>query len=303
MKTNREDLITGLFTGDYRAIARCITIVENELTDSEEILLRLKPKNTPVIGFTGPPGAGKSTLVNDYVGHLLQNDKKVAVIAVDPSSPFNFGALLGDRIRMLEHFKNQNLYIRSVASRGSLGGLSDKITDIVEVLKSAPFDYIIIETVGVGQSEIDVVGVADYTAVVLVPEAGDQIQGMKAGLMEIADLFVINKADREGADTMFNNLQQMLMYRSNYKPLPVLKTIATNKNSSSEMALVLEGLITQDKEMKEMKINLLAIKVYRVIQRSRMKDIDMNSIISDLKLHYHSEENIYTYIKNRYSAI
>ncbi len=297
---NRDFLIANILKGDYRAIARSISIVENELEGAEEILLQLQQKNIPVIGFTGPPGAGKSTLVNEYVRLLLLRGKKIAVLAVDPSSPFNYGALLGDRIRMLEHYKSDHLYIRSIATRGSLGGLSDKIIDIVEVLKSAGFDYIIIETVGVGQSEVDIAGVADHTAVVLVPESGDHIQNMKAGLMEIADLFIINKADREGADAIFNSLQQMLMYRSNYQPIPIVKTIATSKGGIVEMADLLEKLITQNKEMNEKKIYLLACKVYRLIQKSKMKDIELTKIMSDIKSNYNKEYNIYKYIKDTY---
>lgn len=297
---NRDFLIANILKGDYRAIARSISIVENELEGAEEILLQLQQKNIPVIGFTGPPGAGKSTLVNEYVRLLLLRGKKIAVLAVDPSSPFNYGALLGDRIRMLEHYKSDHLYIRSIATRGSLGGLSDKIIDIVEVLKSAGFDYIIIETVGVGQSEVDIAGVADHTAVVLVPESGDHIQNMKAGLMEIADLFIINKADREGADAIFNSLQQMLMFRSDYQPIPIVKTIATSKGGIVEMADLLEKLITQNKEMNEKKIYLLACKVYRLIQRSKMKDIELNKIMSDIKSNYNKEYNIYKYIKDTY---
>src|SRR5690606_12306870 len=147
------------------------------------------------IGITGPPGAGKSTLVNAITGHLVNEGKKIAILAVDPTSPFNFGSLLGDRIRMAQQFNNPNVYIRSLATRGALGGISAKTIEIVDLMKSADFDLILVETVGVGQSEVEIAGLADKTVVVLVPESGDEIQHIKSGLMEVAQGFVVNKAD------------------------------------------------------------------------------------------------------------
>src|ERR1035437_8896131 len=173
------------FIPDFKTLARTISLVENEADGFEKILESLRPADIPVIGFTGPPGAGKSTLLNAVIGHLLDSGKKIGLILIDPSSPFNLVALLGDRLRMTAHFNNPNLFIRSLASRGSLGGLSDKIIEIVEVMRSYPFDYMFIETVGVGQSEVEIAGLADTTVLVLVPECGDSIQAMKAGLMEI----------------------------------------------------------------------------------------------------------------------
>lgn len=155
-----------------------------------------------MIGITGPPGAGKSTLTDALIGEMVRAGNKVAVLCVDPSSPFNMGALLGDRIRMSEWYTNPNVFIRSLATRGSLGGLHPKIVEITELLKAASFDYILVETVGVGQSEVEIAGLADVTIVVLVPESGDDIQVMKAGLMEIADLYIVNKSDRPGADLL-----------------------------------------------------------------------------------------------------
>ena len=295
---NISEWLKGLLLGDQRSIARCLSIVENDAEGADELLLQLQQKEIPVIGFTGPPGAGKSTLVNTYIRYLLAQNKKIAVLAVDPSSPFNFGALLGDRIRMLEHFKNPNLFVRSVATRGSLGGLSSKIIDMVEVLKSAGFDEIIIETVGVGQSEVDIVGVADITIVVLVPEAGDQIQGMKAGLMEIADIFVINKSDREGAESIYNSIQQMLMYRRTYQPIPIVQTVATEEKGVVAMAEEIEKLLGQGVEMNERKVVFIAQKIYKTIQKEKMRGIYLAHIIEDVKLHYNKVYNIYKYINN-----
>src|SRR6187399_1611951 len=188
-----QELLSKLQLGDAKALARSISLVENEADGYEGLLRSLPPNpNKPVIGITGPPGAGKSTLVDSLIGLLVSNGKKIGVLCVDPSSPFNLGSLLGDRIRMSDWYNNPNVYIRSLATRGSLGGLHPKIIEISDLLKAAPFDYIIIETVGVGQSEIEIAGLADITIVVMVPEAGDEIQTMKAGIMEIADVFVVN---------------------------------------------------------------------------------------------------------------
>src|SRR6266571_1288884 len=172
-----QELLELIIHGDVKALSRSISLIE-----------------------TGAPGTGKSTLTDALIGALVNDEKKIGVLCVDPSSPFNLGALLGDRIRMSEWYNHPNVFIRSLATRGNLGGLHPKIIEITDLLKAAAFDYIIIETVGVGQSEIEIAGLADVTVVVLVPEAGDEVQTMKAGLMEIADVFVVNKADRPDAD-------------------------------------------------------------------------------------------------------
>ena len=205
-----QQLKNKLEKGDHKSLARAISLVENEAAGYDDFLRSLCPANTPVIGITGPPGAGKSTLTDALIKQLTADGKNIAVLCVDPSSPFNLGSLLGDRIRMTQWYDHPNVFIRSLATRGSLGGLHPSIVEITELLKAAAFDYIVVETVGVGQSEVEIAGLADVTIVVLVPEAGDEIQTMKAGLMEIADIFVINKADRPDADLFVKNLRSLL---------------------------------------------------------------------------------------------
>lgn len=271
-------LINALQSGDIKSLARAITIVENELQGFEE-LLQLLPANhsTPVIGVTGAPGAGKSTLVDGLIGALVNDGKKVAVLCVDPSSPFNLGAVLGDRIRMSNWYVNSSVYIRSLATRGSLGGLHPKIIEITDVLKSAPFDYILVETVGVGQSEIEIAGLADATVVVVVPEGGDEVQTMKAGLMEIADIFVVNKSDRPGADQYVKNLRLMLApaFHTHKQEIAVIKCVANKSEGIPELWNAVKNYLSSS-QFNDKKSWLLAEKAYHLIANKRMKDIDKN---------------------------
>ena len=183
-----EELLKDIQLGNTKSLARTISLVENEVEGYEWLLQQLPASSAKITGITGPPGAGKSTLTDALIGEIVSQNKKVGVLCVDPSSPFNLGALLGDRIRMSEWYNHPDVFIRSLATRGSLGGLHPKIIEISDVMKAAGFDHIIIETVGVGQSEIEIAGLADTTVVVVVPESGDEVQTMKAGLMEIADV-------------------------------------------------------------------------------------------------------------------
>jgi LAO/AO transport system kinase len=264
--------------GDAKALARCISLVENQAAGYLDFLQQLPPSTTPVIGITGPPGAGKSTLVDALIEAIVQEQKKVGVLCVDPSSPFNLGALLGDRIRMSEWYNHPNVFIRSLATRGSLGGLHPMIMEIADTMKFAGFDYIIIETVGVGQSEIEIAGLADVTVVVVVPEAGDEVQTMKAGLMEIADVFVVNKADRPDADTFVKNLRMMLApaFHSKQHEIAIIKTIASQKNGITELFSAIQQ---QAKGMQnEKRFWLLAERAYHIIQQQRMKGVDKKEL-------------------------
>ncbi len=227
------------FAGDRVAIARSISLIENEQEGSDEFLRTIFPRtgNAYRIGITGPPGAGKSTLTNKLAQFYRKQNLSVGIIAVDPTSPFTGGALLGDRVRMSEVEMDEGVFIRSMASRGSLGGLSKKAAEAADVLDAAGKDIIIMETVGVGQSELDIAGAADTTVVVLVPESGDSIQAMKAGLMEIADFFVLNKSDRAGADQAVMSIKMILHFKSAAQWNPdVLKAVANEGKGTEDIA-------------------------------------------------------------------
>ncbi|HVZ96864.1 MAG TPA: methylmalonyl Co-A mutase-associated GTPase MeaB [Chitinophagaceae bacterium] len=267
---------------DYKTLARTISLIENESPGYEDILRQLKFSETKVIGITGAPGAGKSSLADALIGEMVQHGLKAGVLCVDPSSPFNRGALLGDRIRMSAWYNNPNVFIRSLASKGSLGGLPPKIVEITEIMKNAGFDYIIIETVGVGQSETDIASLADITVLVLVPEGGDIIQTMKAGVMEIADVFVVNKYDRPDADAYYHNLKQMLapVYAQSHKEIPVLKTIALQKEGVKELYTILTGAEFNDNS--ERKTELLTEKIWQIIRDKKMRSVNKQALKDDL---------------------
>ena len=232
-----------LLKGEKRTIAQTISVIENESdTRILENIFKYTGKAFHV-GITGPPGAGKSTLVNAIAKQLLEKNMKIGIIAVDPTSPFSGGALLGDRVRMTDLALKENVFIRSMASRGSLGGLAQKTKDVALVLDASGMDYILIETIGVGQVELDIAQVCDTTVVALVPESGDSIQAMKAGLLEIADIIVANKGDREGCDSLIMELKFALDLRQQRAGwhYPIVKTVATEGVGIEELVATIQS--------------------------------------------------------------
>jgi LAO/AO transport system kinase len=282
---------------DCQSLARCISIVENETDGWQEILQSLESSSVPVIGITGPPGAGKSTLISNLVQHYSNAGKKIAVLAVDPTSPFNHGSLLGDRLRMSNHFNNSNVYIRSVATRGSLGGLTDKALEITDVLKSAGFDLVLVETVGVGQSETEIASLADATVLVVVPESGDEIQTLKSGVMEIADIYVVNKSDHEDAEKFSASLAWMVHSKKNsvWTP-PVVSCVASEDKGTEELIERINLFLSSG--ANEKRLPLLAEKAYRLIAKSRMKDVSRTALSEMLKEKMKEKDfNLYRFVK------
>jgi LAO/AO transport system kinase len=297
--TNLNDLLERMIDGDVRSLAKLLTAVENDVDGMDAVLKRLKMDiPTPVIGITGPPGAGKSSLVNALLEVWTKDlGLKVAVLAIDPSSPFNLGALLGDRLRMADHFLNDKVFIRSMASRGALGGLAHKVIEAVDVLKNAGFDRIVVETVGVGQSEIEIAGLADTTVLVLVPESGDDVQAIKSGIMEIGDVFVVNKADRHGADTFYKNILNALHQRkpSKWNP-PVMKTISTRNIGITELIQQLD-LHANQYEVNPKKIRLMTEKAWKLIAEKRMKNVHKSDLQDRiLKQMKNQNFNLYSFV-------
>jgi LAO/AO transport system kinase len=298
-----QALLESLVQGDIKALARSISFVENEGAGYAALLAHLPHgEEAKIVGITGPPGAGKSTLTDKLIGEMAGDGKKVAVLCVDPSSPFNLGAVLGDRIRMSNWYTHPNVYIRSLATRGAMGGLHPKIIEITELVKAARFDYIIIETVGVGQSEIEIAGLADTTVVVMVPEGGDEVQTMKAGLMEIADIFVVNKSDRPDADLFVKALRLMLApaFSRQTNEVPIVKTEASNGGGVAE--LYQKIVAHQQLEATNSKrVWLLAERAWHLIQQQRMQGLSKEGLAQELSAAFGKEGfNLYQFVQQHH---
>jgi len=273
-----SDIKQGVSKGDFLLLAKAISFIENNAEAATKFLEDLLPASVPIIGITGPPGAGKSTLINALITNWVNENKKVAILSVDPSSPFHQGAILGDRIRMKDWYLHAQVYIRSLASRGHLGGLNMAMLSLTTLMQSSGFDYIVVETVGVGQSEVEIASLADTTVVVLVPEAGDEVQMMKSGLMEIANVFVVNKSDRPHAQIFVNHLKQMIAENApSHLAASVVSTIASEREGITDLLMAIDAqqlALQNGSHKKEMLFN----KVVQLIMASKMNGVDIEKV-------------------------
>ncbi len=285
MSWTKESIVQGILSRDRRAIARLITLIENnnpEVADIQTALFKHTGK-AKIIGITGAPGAGKSTLVDHVAVEYRKKGKKVAILAIDPTSPFSGGAILGDRIRMNKVAEDPDIYLRSMATRGALGGLARTTFQAISVLDAAGFDYVLVETVGVGQVEVDIVRTVDTCVVVLVPGMGDAVQTFKAGILEIADLFVINKSDREGADLVHKDLRLLISlgdYKDNKWTPTITKTVATTGGGTDELVDTVkkhQDWLDSSKEGIERKKNVTKSTVLKLVCDSVLEEISNSS--------------------------
>ena len=271
-----EQIQEGVVAGNFLGLAKAISAIENNADQSTQFLESLRPSSVPIIGITGPPGAGKSTLIAGLIQEWVEAGKRIAVLSVDPSSPFHQGAILGDRIRMREWYLHPQVFIRSLASRGHLGGLNSTTIELTTLLQSAGFDMIILETVGVGQSEVEVAALADTTLVVLVPEAGDDIQMMKSGLMEVANIFVVNKSDRPDANAFAAHIQNMLL-ENHANETAVVQTVASQKEGIGDLVKAIQHHQTIANHQSS-KQRMMLSKTIQLIVAKKMQQLDYTTI-------------------------
>jgi len=298
--TSIESFVARVRAGDVRALARAITAIEDGSPQAIRLMKALFPfsGNAVVVGLTGSPGAGKSTLVDQLAREYRKQEKTIGIIAVDPTSPYTGGAILGDRIRMQAHHADMGIYIRSMATRGFLGGLAPATADVATLLDAAGKDMVLVETVGVGQDEIDIVRLADVTVVILVPGMGDDVQTIKAGIMEIADVFVINKSDREGADRVereIRAMQTLAIRRDDWTP-PIVKTVATDGSGipglGKAIAAYRDYLASKDLTLRkkisnwrERLVEMLRTALLDRVMRERLDSEHLNAYAQEIAEH------------------
>ena len=300
MALNLQPWIDSLRAGDNRALARAITVIEDHTPEAYELLKALFSHSgkARVVGLTGPPGAGKSTLVDHLARHYREAQQTVGIVAVDPTSPYTGGAILGDRIRMQSHHADPGIYIRSMATRGSLGGLAHTTADVATAMDASGRDVILIETVGVGQDEVDIVQLADITVVILVPGMGDDVQTIKAGIMEIADIFVINKSDREGAERVEREILEMqtLATRGDGWTPPIVKSVASEGKGIAELGATIakyEDYLGQDNRLLKKTahnwetrlVEMLRDAVLERVVKARFNDGDIARYAAEVASH------------------